>query len=66
LKKDRICLEIKCLPGGEEMVQVDEFNERLDSDSLLDLLIAHDLGDLSGSSGDTGNEGMSELSFLDR
>jgi hypothetical protein len=30
----------------------------------LDLFVAHDLGDSEGSSFDTGNEGVAELSFL--
>lgn len=53
------------VPGGKDMVQVDVFNEGLDSESSLNFLIAHDLGNLEGSSSDTSNEGMSELSFLE-
>jgi hypothetical protein len=60
-----ICSCKRSLPGGEDMVQVDVFNERLDSESSLDFLIAHDLGNLEGSFGDSGNEGVAELSFLE-
>ena len=52
------------LPGGEEMVQVKIFDEWLNSGSLLDLLLAHDFSNSSGSSFNTSNEGMSEFSFL--
>lgn len=52
------------IPGGKEMVQVEVFDERLNSSSLLDLFLAHDSGDFSRSSFDTGNEGMTEFSFL--
>ena len=46
------------------MVQVKILDEWLNSSSLLDLLLAHDLSDLSGSSFNTSNEGMTEFSFL--
>ncbi len=52
------------VPGGEEMVQVKIFDERLNSSSLLDLLLAHGFSDSSGSSFDTSNESVAELSFL--
>ena len=52
------------LPGGEEVVQVKIFDEWLNSGSLFDLLLAHDLSDFSGGSFNTSDEGMTELSFL--
>ena len=46
------------------MVQVKIFDERLNSSSLLDLLLAHGFSNFSGGSFDTSNEGMAEFSFL--
>jgi hypothetical protein len=46
------------------VVQVDVFNEWLDSGPFLDLFAAHDLGDFTGSSFNTSNESMAKLSLL--
>jgi len=46
------------------MVQVKVFDEWLNSSSLLDLLLAHNLSDSSGSSFNTSDQSMAELSGL--
>jgi len=50
--------------GGEDVVQVKIFDERLNSSSLLDLLLGHNLSDSSGGSFDTSDQSVTELSFF--
>lgn len=52
------------VPGGEEMVQVKVFDEWLNSGSLLDLLLAHNLSNSSRSSFNTSDQSVAELSGL--
>ena len=41
--------------GGHHMVEIHIFDKRLDASSLLDFILAHSFGNLSGVSFDTGN-----------
>jgi hypothetical protein len=52
------------ISGGHHVVEVDIFDKRFHVGLLLDLLFAHFLGDLAGTSFETSYEGMGELSVF--
>jgi len=56
--------QLVSLPGGHQVVVVDNLDERLDLGALGDTLLAHVLGDLEGVTLDTGDNGMSITAFL--
>ena len=50
--------------GGEEMVVVDELDEGLEPALSIDFLLVHALGDLSGGTLNSDDEGVGELIVL--
>ena len=52
------------LPGGHQVVVVDNLDERLDLGTLGDALLAHVLGDLEGVTLDTSNDSVTVTALL--
>ena len=64
VKKETVGATTAHLPGGHDVVVVDDLDERLDLGTLSDALLAHVLGDLEGVTLNTGNKGVAITTLL--